>query len=191
MPVQGPAAGSPHLSRLRRASFSQRAKAYSGREIPALAGPRHPPAGPVCLVFWADRGPGASCPYGEGPRRALVTFPRWKVTRGFGGAAPQSYLQAVLGSRCRSAFQLYHIAGQSAGHVRKNPQFQPHILFSSRRKENVPLTVQEKRAAGGAVPLWRTPPDPLLTAPRTDAVLLCISLREKVGPHSDGGWDQR
>ena len=48
----------------------------------------------VCFVFWADRGPGASCPYGEGPRRALVTFPRWKVTRGQGGAAPQSYLQA-------------------------------------------------------------------------------------------------
>ena len=75
--------------------------------------PWHPPAGPVCLVFWADRGPGASCPYVEGPRRALVTFPRWKVTRGSGlcsqarfdvsrrrrllgrdGAAPQSYLQA-------------------------------------------------------------------------------------------------
>jgi len=28
----------------------------------------------------------------------------------------------------------------------QNPPFQPHILFSSRRKENVPLTVQEKRA---------------------------------------------
>ena len=28
----------------------------------------------------------------------------------------------------------------------KNPLLQPHILFSSRRKENVPLTVQEKRA---------------------------------------------
>ena len=56
--------------------------------------PWHPPAGPVCLVFWADRGPGASCPYGEGPRRALVTFQRWKVMRGSGGAAPQSYPQA-------------------------------------------------------------------------------------------------
>ena len=41
---------------------------------------------PFCLVFWADRGPGASCPYGEGPRRALVTFPRWKVTQGMGCA---------------------------------------------------------------------------------------------------------
>ena len=51
-------------------------------------------------------------------------------------------------------------ASQAARLVRKNPQFQPHILFSSRRKENMPLTVQEKRAAGGAVPLWRTPPDP-------------------------------
>ena len=62
--------------------------------LPDMAAPWHPPAGPDCFVFWADRGPGASCPYGEGPRRALVTFPRWKVTRGQGGAAPQSYLQA-------------------------------------------------------------------------------------------------
>ena len=62
--------------------------------LPHMAVLRYPPAGSVCLVFWADRGPGASCPYGEGPRRALVTFPRWKVTRGQGGAAPQSYLQA-------------------------------------------------------------------------------------------------
>ena len=54
----------------------------------------------------------------------------------------------------------YGAASQSARLDRKNPQFQPHILFSSRRKENVPLTVQEKRAAGGAVPLWRTPPAP-------------------------------
>ena len=61
---------------------------------PHMAAPWHPPAGSVCFVFWADRGPGASCPYGEGPRRALVTFPRWKVTRGDGGAAPQSYPQA-------------------------------------------------------------------------------------------------
>ena len=77
--------------------------------------PRHPPTGPTCLVFWADRGPGASCPYGEGPRRALVTFPRWKVTRGSGGAAPQSYLQArfdvsppqaALGPGWRSAPQI-------------------------------------------------------------------------------------
>ena len=87
-----------------------------------MAAPRHPPAGPVCLVFWADRGPGASCPSGEGPRRALVTFPRWKVTRGSGlrsqarfdvsrrrrllgrdGAAPQNCPQAALGPRWRSA----------------------------------------------------------------------------------------
>ena len=31
----------------------------------------------------------------------------------------------------------------------QNPLIQPHILFSSRRKENVPLTVQEKRAVSG------------------------------------------
>ena len=30
----------------------------------------------------------------------------------------------------------------------KNPQFQPHIFFSSRLKENVPLTVQKKRRPG-------------------------------------------
>ena len=80
-----------------------------------MAAPGHPPMGPICFVFWADRGPGASCPYGEGPRRALVTFPRWKVTRGFGGAAPQSCPQtrfdvsppqAALGPRWRSAPKL-------------------------------------------------------------------------------------
>ena len=133
-----------------------------------MAAPRHPLAGPVCLVFWADRGPGASCPYGEGPRRALVTFPRWKVTQGRGGAAPQSYPQARFGvsrrrlllGRDSAAPRSCGGASQTARLVRKNSQFQPHILFSSRRKENVPLTVQEKRAAGGAVPLWRTPPDP-------------------------------
>ena len=135
-----------------------------------------PPAGPVCFVFWAGRGPGASCPYGEGPRRALVTFPRWKVTQGRGGAAPQSYPQARFGvsrrrlllGRDSAAPRSCGGASQTARLVRKNPPYQPHILFSSRRKENVPLTVQEKRAAGGAVPLWRTPPDPLLSAPRTD-----------------------
>ena len=83
--------------------------------LPDMAAPWHPPAGPVCFVFWADRGPGASCPSGEGPRRALVTFPRWKVTQGSGGAAPQSYLQArfdvsppqaALRSRWRSAPQI-------------------------------------------------------------------------------------
>ena len=67
--------------------------------------PRHLPAGPFCLVCWADRGPGASCPYGEGPRRALVTFPRWKVTRGRGGAAPQSCPQARQSLRYRSRFR--------------------------------------------------------------------------------------
>ena len=142
--------------------------------LPHMAGPGHPPAGPVCLVFWADRGPGASCPYGEGPRRALVTFPRWNVTRG-NGLRPQarsgvSRRRRLLG-RDGAAPRSCGGAGQSAGLVRKNPQSQPHILFSSRRKENVPLTVQEKRAAGGAVPLWRTPPDPLLSAPQTDAFL--------------------
>ena len=57
--------------------------------LPHMTVLRHPPAGSVCLVFWADRGPGASCPYGEGPRRALVTFPRWNVTRG-NGLRPQA-----------------------------------------------------------------------------------------------------
>ena len=65
------------------------------------------------------------------PQRPLGTFRRWKVPRRrlcIGFCQPE-----------RDSFQ--------------NPQFQPHILFSSRRKENVPLTVQEKRAARGiAIP---------------------------------------
>ena len=72
--------------------------------LPHMAAPRHPLAGPVCLVFWADRGPGASCPYGEGPRRALVTFPRWKVTRGVrGGAEPREnpYRRLISKPVCR------------------------------------------------------------------------------------------
>ena len=81
------------------------------RILPHMAAPRYPPAGPVCFVFWADRGPGASCPYGEGPRRALVTFPRWKVTQGQGGRSTPKLPagafrgqppQAALGPRGRS-----------------------------------------------------------------------------------------
>ena len=197
MYFQGPAAGPPHPSRLRRAIFSRRAKAYGERKDSSFGrtaaedgtnggnftpqGFAAAPAGGTGLLRLLGRqGPGASCPYGEGPRRALVTFPRWKVTQGFGGAAPQSDPQARfdvsrrrrLLSRDDAAVPNCIIASQAARLVRKNPQFQPHILFSSRRKENVPLTVQEKRAAGGAVPLWRTPPAPLLSAPQTDAFLL-------------------
>ena len=159
------------------------------------------PAGGAGLPGLLGRqGSGGFLPLRGRPPARFGDFPAVESHAGAGGRSTPKLStgtlqckppQAALGPGWRSAFQLYHIAGQSAGHVRKNPQFQPHILFSSRRKENVPLTVQEKRAAGGAVPLWRTPPDPLLSAPRTDAVLLCISLREKVGPHSDGGWDQR
>ncbi len=59
------------------------------------------------------------------------TFRRWKV--------PRRRLCICFCQPERGFFQ--------------NPQFQPHILFSSRRKENVPLTVQEKRAARGiAIP---------------------------------------
>ena len=155
-----------------------------------MATPRHPPAGPVCFVFWADRGPGASCPYGEGPRRALVTFPRWKVTRG-DGLRPQARFEA---NRCRrllgrdgAAPRSCGGASQSARLVRKNPQFQPHILFSSRRKENVPLTVQEKRAAGGAVPLWRTPPDP----PAERAANRCFFAPQVVSAAPAGGHPRR
>ena len=42
---------------------------------------------------------------------------------------------------------------QASIRPRKNPPFQPHILFLLLQKENVPLTVQEKRAARGiAIP---------------------------------------
>ena len=53
------------------------------------------------------------------------------------------------------------IYAPSASDILQNPLFQPHILFLLRQKENVPLTVQEKKAAGGAEEGWfalpRTP----------------------------------
>ena len=96
---------------------------------PHMAVPRHPPVGPVCFAFWADRGPGASCPYGEGPRRALVTFPRWKDTQG-GWAAPAGAFrgqppQAALGPRWRSAPKL------SAGALRPRWSSAPGKLVST------------------------------------------------------------
>ena len=51
----------------------------------------------------------------------------------------------------RSRFHLMTALLQSTVRDRKNPLVQPHILFLLRQKENVPLTVQEKKAAGGAV----------------------------------------
>jgi len=60
--------------------------------------------------------------------------------------------EAVYSCREKRAFSEIKIfRNQRASGIFQNPQLQPHILFSSRRKENVPLTVQEKRAAGGAV----------------------------------------
>ena len=139
------------------------------------------PAGGAGLPGLLGRqGSGGFLPSWGGPPARFGDFPAVESHAGvWGRSAPKRSTgafrckppQAALGPESRSAPQLYHIACQTARRVRKNPQFQPHILFSSRRKENVPLTVQEKRAAGGAVPLWRTPPDPLRSAPRTDASL--------------------
>ena len=75
---------------------------------------------------------------------------------------PLSRREAVHSCREKRAFSETKMAySQLASALFQNPPFQPHILFSSRRKENVPLTVQEKRAAGGAVKDWfalpRTP----------------------------------
>ena len=85
------------------------------------------PGGRDPLSSGSDRGLGRIAT----PQRPLGTFRRWKVPRRrlcIGFCQPE-----------RDTFQ--------------NPLFQPHILFSSRRKENVPLTVQEKRAARGiAIP---------------------------------------
>ena len=50
--------------------------------------PWHPQMGSPFCVYWADRGPGAICAYPGGPRRALVTFARSKVTRGSGRHPP-------------------------------------------------------------------------------------------------------
>ena len=118
--------------------------------------------------------------------QARFDISRHRRLLGRDGAAPQSSPQARFDiSRRRQLLGREHSSPRSCGGarqsvrlIRKNPQSQPHILFSSRRKENVPLTVQEKRAAGGAVPLWRTPPDPLRSAPRTDAFL----------PHKSFPW---
>ena len=55
----------------------------------------------------------------------------------------------------------------------ENPQFQPHILLSSRRKENVPLTVQEERAVGGAVKEWFALPRTPLLSVRLTGICAC------------------
>ena len=121
--------------------------------LPHMAAPRHPLAGPVCLVFWADRGPGASCPYGEGPRRALVTFPRWKVTRGSGGAAPQSYLQARFNvSRRRRLLGRDGAAPQSYSQARFDVS-PPQAALGPRWRSAPKLftgTLRRKPAAGGS-----------------------------------------
>ena len=130
-----------------------------------------PSGGAGLLGLLGRQGSGGFLPLWGGPPARFGDFPA---------------VESHAGVRGRSASQLYHIACQTARLVRKNPQFQPHILFSSRRKENVPLTVQEKRAAGGAVPLWRTPPDPLRSAPRTDAFSPHKSLPRH--PPADNVW---
>ena len=92
----------------------------------------------------------------ETPQRPLGTFRRWKVPR-------RRLLQKRLRHRAGIRFAYLRRAAlcRSERDNFQYPQFQPHILFSSRRKENVPLTVQEKRAVGGAAEIWfalpRTP----------------------------------
>ena len=68
----------------------------------------------------------------------------------------------MLSCREKRAFsETKFLYNRLASALFQNPPFQPHILFSFRRKENVPLTVQEKRATGGAKDGWfalpRTP----------------------------------
>ena len=65
-----------------------------------------PQAGPLGFVFWADRGPGAFRPSGEGPRRLLVPFGRSKGTRGLGDAIPRSYNKANVCHRLCSTVAL-------------------------------------------------------------------------------------
>ena len=78
-------------------------------------------------------------------RSVESTAPGWVLK-------PFSKLTTVYSFREKRAFsetKLLH--SQSSSGIFQNPQFQPHILFLLRQKENVPLTVQEKKAAGGAV----------------------------------------
>ena len=112
--------------------------------LPHMAVPRHPPAGPVCLVFWADRGPGASCPYGEGPPARFGDFPAVESHAGARGrSAPKLSTgtlrckppQAALRPGWRSAPKL------SAGTLRCKPL--PggalHVFGFHLRKERSPM----------------------------------------------------
>ena len=75
--------------------------------------------------------------------RPLGTFRRGKVPR-------RRLLQKRLRRRAgiRFAYLVRTALCQSERGNFQNPLFQPHIFFSSRRKENVPLTVQKKRRPG-------------------------------------------
>ena len=81
---------------------------------------------------------------------ALGTFPQWKVPH-------RRVLQVRTRRRAGICFaylgRTVHCQ-QERGNF-QNPQFQPHILFLTRQKENVPLTVQEKNRIGA-----RGPQDP-------------------------------
>ena len=86
----------------------------------------------------------------ETPQRPLGTFRRWKVPR-------RRLLQKRLWRRAgiRFAYFVRTVLCQSERDIFQNPLFQPHIFFSSRRKENVPLTVQK---IGAAAPCIAQPP---------------------------------
>ena len=81
----------------------------------------------------------------------MGTFRRWKVPR-------RRLLQKRLRRRAgiRFAYLVRTALCQWERGNFQNPQFQPHILFLSRQKENVPLTVQEKKRFRG-ISIPRTP----------------------------------
>ena len=97
--------------------------------LPHMTVLRHPPAGSVCLVFWADRGPGASCPYWEGPPTRFGDFPAVESHAGVRAAPAGAFRgqppQAALGPRWRSAPKL------SAGALRPRWSSAPGKLVST------------------------------------------------------------
>ena len=106
------------------------------------------------------------------PQRPLGTFRRWKVPR-------RRLLQKRSRRRAgiRFAYLVRTVLCQSERDIFQNPLFQPHIFFSSRRKENVPLTVQKKRRPGE--PLRDGSPSPGPPAERLSDGYLEISLTVK------------
>ena len=136
------------------------------RNVISLHPEVHDVASPPALeespgVWGASKRPSVSsrsCHFGAQPplvaalsaEMSLGTFRRWKVPR-------RRLLRKrfVRRGSIRFAYLVRTSLYQSERGIVQNPLFQPHIFFSSHRKENVPLTVQK---IGAAAPCVAQPP---------------------------------